>query len=299
MRSLAFASALVAIGMSSMLRAEPAKDKDRKPSEPERKKLTEVCTVSRLVTARHLRGTPVYNKQFVELGTVRDTVVDLQEAEVRYLAVSAPEKPPLDPRLHAVPWGAFQTQAEKNPCHLMVDISQDSFRRSPGFKPAKWPNFGNRKWAEMVDVYFGLIIKKGDIETGFGAEKRPMSNVWHLVRAQDLEGMSIQDKAGKPIGQVKNVVIDLWNGHVRYVSASFKDVDKPRFVPMQQLQPARIESQQEKRVVLELQVDAAQVLEAPVVSMRQLERMAKKIDQHYGIKEAPENKKGSNNDGRN
>lgn len=66
------------------------------------------------------------------------------------------------------------------------------FQRAPGFVKNKWPNFANRRWQEEVDVYYGVYVKPGDVQTRFGTSPDPVKWIEHLEMDR-TSGTSLKD----------------------------------------------------------------------------------------------------------
>lgn len=173
---------------------------------------------------RHLLGTPVMAPEHQEIGVVDDAVIDLRSGKVRYIAVEYPTLRGRD-KLFAVPWDRFQLARRDNGgYYLVVNIEDEVFERAPGFVKTTWPNFADRRWAESVDIYYGVYIKPGDVKTQFGTEPDPVRKVEHLERLSQLNGFPvIGDESEQRIGSVADVIVDFSTGHIRYAVLQFPD----------------------------------------------------------------------------
>lgn len=212
-----------------------------------------------LFRGQSLARTPVMDARHQEIGMVDDVVVDLRSGKVRYIAVEYPTLRGRD-KLFAVPWNRFQlARQKKGGYYLVVDIEDELFKRAPGFARSKWPNFADRRWAESIDVYYGVTIKPGDVKTGFGTDPDPVRHVEHLERLSRINGFPIIDKgvdkgSDKRIGEVTDVIVDFATGHVRYAvlyfPGSIGNEDRRFAVPMQRL--SYMSENGESRLLLEV-----------------------------------------------
>lgn len=193
-----------------------------------------------LFRGQSLVRTPVMASSHEEIGVVDDVVVDLRSGKVRYIAVEYPTLRGRD-KLFAVPWNRFQlARQNKGGYYLVVDIEDELFERAPGFSRSKWPNFADRRWAESIDVYYGVTIKPGDVKTRFGTDPDPVRYVEHLERLSRMNGFPVIEKTSEePIAEVADVIVDFSSGHVRYAVLHFPGsigIENRRFaIPMQRL----------------------------------------------------------------
>lgn len=193
-----------------------------------------------LFRGQSLVRTPVMDPSHREIGVVDDVVVDLRSGKVRYIAVEYPTLRGRD-KLFAVPWNRFQlARQSRGGYYLVVDIEDKLFERAPGFPRSKWPNFADRRWAESIDVYYGVTIKPGDVKTRFGTDPDPVRHVEHLERLSRMNGFPVtEEKSDQPIAEVADVIVDFSSGHVRYAVLHFPGsigIEERRFaIPMQRL----------------------------------------------------------------
>jgi sporulation protein YlmC with PRC-barrel domain len=99
----------------------------------------------------------VRNAQDEDLGAIEDVVVDPKSGQIRYAAVSVGGFLGVGDRLIAVPWQALRIQQEPNDDDKFVLLNADRARieNAPGFNEENWPDFGNQRYAEEVDTYYG------------------------------------------------------------------------------------------------------------------------------------------------
>lgn len=242
-----------------------------------------------LFRGAHLIGTPVMDPQHHEIGVVNDAVLDLRSGKVRYIAVEYPTLRGQD-KLFAVPWDRFRLARNDNGgYYLVVNIDDETFERAPGFVKTTWPNFADRRWAESVDIYYGVYVKPGDVKTQFGTDPDPIREVEHLERLSMIKGLAIiGDDSERKIGILSDVVVDFGTGHARYAVIQFPDsigIEDRRFaVPFEKIDYETRNGQ----ACMELEVDRRKLARAPSFeqerwpNLRQPE-FAAQVDSYYGI----------------
>lgn len=172
-------------------------------------------TMAWLFRQQEVINTPVFDDEGKELGHVEEFIVDVRNGNIRYAAVefttlSGREK------LYAVPWNSLTLYRSKAGTYFRVDVPADKLRRAPGFDRDKWPSIGNRKWAEAVDVYYGVVVKPGDLKTDFGTDVKSVSKVPYLMRSRNIIGMQVVNLSGKKLGTVADLLIDFSTRRVEY-----------------------------------------------------------------------------------
>lgn len=243
-----------------------------------------------LFRGQSLINTSVMDSRHEEIGVVNDVVVDLRSGNVRYMAVEYPTLGGRD-KLFAVPWDRFQLARQENGgYYLVVDIEDEIFERAPGFSRSKWPNFADRRWAESIDVYYGVAIKPGDVKTRFGTDADPVREVEHLERLSKLDGFPVAERqSDRRIGEIADMIIDFSRGHARYAVLYFPGaigIEDRRFaVPMQKL---RYMKDQDKGY-LKLEVDRQVLGRAPGFEEQQWPNLrdpqfSARVDNYYEIK---------------
>lgn len=108
----------------------------------------------RNLTAKTLIGDYIANPQGEKLGKVEDFMLDLESGRVAYIVVSYGSLSNLKDKLFAVPWKAFQLDAQRH--RLVLDIDENVLKNAEGFDQANWPNTVDRDWEERLHQQYGL-----------------------------------------------------------------------------------------------------------------------------------------------
>ncbi len=95
---------------------------------------------SRLEDHRHRRAQSRNEK----IGAVTDIVLD-DKGTVAYAVVATGRFLGMRGKLHAVPWGALQTNAAASD-FFVLDIDKAKLAKVPGFDDKSWPDFADARW---------------------------------------------------------------------------------------------------------------------------------------------------------
>jgi sporulation protein YlmC with PRC-barrel domain len=223
-----------------------AQDK-AKDSEPREKVSTKVevkrpASVAGIVhRASEIAGMSVRNPQGKELGTIKDTVIDVKAGQVKYAALSYGGFLGLGDKLFAVPWDALEHHQDiANDKHYFVlNVDEETLKRAPGFDSDKWPNFADQQFSGGIDKYYdkfrtkrilAVEIPEGKVRVDVDVKRDPAtarpSDQSSLVqdnvhRASKINGMTVKNAAGKQLGAVNDMVIEVTSGKVRYAALSY------------------------------------------------------------------------------
>ncbi|MGH9159438.1 MAG: PRC-barrel domain-containing protein [Vicinamibacteraceae bacterium] len=99
--------------------------------------------------ATQLLGGRVWVLGGLELGTVRDIVIDARTGRLRYAIVCLPEGDGLVP----VPWRLLVPGAI--PGDYLLPLSREGLRDVPIYTPEALPDFDDRRAMAEVHVFFG------------------------------------------------------------------------------------------------------------------------------------------------
>jgi len=185
--------------------------------------------------ASEIAGMTVKDSAGKELGTVKDTVINVTSGQIDYAALSYGGFLGLGDKLFAVPFDAFthshDVSADKH--FLVLNVDEGTLKRAPGFDPNKWPNFADPQFSTGINKYYhkfrtprgGLTIesKPGEIKVAVNPNPSATANSSQpiLHRASHIMGMTVRNAAGKELGSVNDLVIDMESGKARYAALSY------------------------------------------------------------------------------
>jgi sporulation protein YlmC with PRC-barrel domain len=113
------------------------------------------------------------------LGEVEDVIVDTTRGAVQHVILSFGGVADAGDKLFIFPANAFRR--DENFERLLIEVHPEQLRQSPGYDRANWPF-------------------------------RPP-----LARASKLRGANVKDAAGRPVGEIEDLVINLGTGRVERV----------------------------------------------------------------------------------
>jgi sporulation protein YlmC with PRC-barrel domain len=181
--------------------------------------------------ASEIAGMSVRNEAGKEVGTVKDTVIDVKVGEVRYAALSYGGFLGLGDKLFAVPWDAFSHRhnVANNEHFLVLNVDESTLKNAPGFSKETWPNFADAKFSAGIDKYYDkyrasrraevTVDAKAKVDVQPAPESSRSGNTVH--RASAITGMKVKNAAGTDLGSVNDLVIDMDSGRVRYAALSY------------------------------------------------------------------------------
>lgn len=162
---------------------------------------------SRDARVSQLIGKDVRNPQGEKLGEINDLIIDVNNELIHYAILSFGGFMGMGDKLFAYPLNVFRHAMDRD--ELVLDVDKERLRRAPGFERNRWPDWGSPDYTGSVERHFGP-----------GARIMPKPNA-HLVRASQLMGKNVDDSNGKNAGEIKDVVVSMSSGRVRYAVLDF------------------------------------------------------------------------------
>jgi sporulation protein YlmC with PRC-barrel domain len=164
-------------------------------------------TTGRNVRASKLIGSEVRNPQGEKLGEIKDLIVDVGNDRVHYAVLSFGGVMGVGDKLFAYPVRSFSQTADKD--ELVLNVDKARLRSAPGFDKDRYPDWNTGRYREEVERFHG----------GTAATK-PMPNQM-LRRASELLGKNVDDRNGKDLGEIEDLVINMTNGTIPYAVLEF------------------------------------------------------------------------------
>ena len=104
-----------------------------------------------VLSATTLIGDKVINKSGVELGSIKELMIDLDEGRVAYAVLSYGGLAGIGDKLFAIPWEAMDLDTGQHAFILNVDKSV--LDDAPGFDKDNWPANTQYEDKWLLDVY--------------------------------------------------------------------------------------------------------------------------------------------------
>lgn len=202
---------------------------------------------------------PVVNGEGELLGTIEEFVIDVSNGDVRYAAL---EFSPVgvDDKLFAVPLSKLVLTTDRAGLVFRFDEQPERLQVAPGFSRDQWPNVAQRKWAEQIDIYYGVVIREGDVESDFGTDPKAVRDVPRLMRSQSIEGQALYSSEGGFVGTFASLVMDFKEPSVRVAMIDLSPADEGRSIlPVS----GSDDADQSPAVPLPIQVQPPQLVPVP------------------------------------
>ena len=170
-----------------------------------------------------LIGKDVRNAKNEDLGDIQDLVIDMDTGRVQYAVLSFGGALGMGDKWFAYPLKAFRPAADKD--ELVLNVDQAQLKSAEGFEKNRWPNWNDVDLRGRIDRWFD--------------KQAPVTKTGRYKRASELIGGDVKDSTGKDIGDIKELVVNLAGGTVRYAIVEFDrgwfKADRYVVVPMQSL----------------------------------------------------------------
>lgn len=158
----------------------------------------------RAVRASELIGKKVTGSQGKDVGEIKDLIVNVNTGDVRYALLE------FDPgffkaeKVFAVPLKELSMDGKKSLRYM--DTSRAKMEMA-GVDKADWKKaVDNRSYVDGVDKNYGF---------------KPPAGTSRSFRASDLIGKDVNSRAGKDIGDIKELVIDMGAAKISYAVLAF------------------------------------------------------------------------------
>lgn len=106
-----------------------------------------------LMGADTLLGERVVNTYEVELGDIKEIMLDMQSGQVAYAVLSFGGFLGVGEKLFAVPWQALRLDTVQK--RFILDVDKDRLKTAPGFDKDAWPNMADMQWANQIHSFYG------------------------------------------------------------------------------------------------------------------------------------------------
>jgi sporulation protein YlmC with PRC-barrel domain len=113
----------------------------------------------RLMGAETLIGNDVCNKEGVELGEIKEIMLDVASGRVSYAVLSFGGFLGMGEKLFAVPWGALHLDTGNR--RFVLDVAKDQLKDAPGFDRNHWPDMADATWVKSISDFYGEGFGRG------------------------------------------------------------------------------------------------------------------------------------------
>ncbi len=98
-------------------------------------------------------GSVVYNGRGVDLGYIKEVMLDVYTGKVAFAVLSACDSFGFKEELFAVPKEALTMDSQNK--RIVLDMEEKHLAEAPKFAHNKWPNMSDSSWALGVHGFFG------------------------------------------------------------------------------------------------------------------------------------------------
>ncbi|MBN2117747.1 MAG: PRC-barrel domain-containing protein [Anaerolineales bacterium] len=104
-----------------------------------------------VLSATAIVGSKVVNTAGEPLGNIKELMVDLDDGQIAYVALSFGGFLGLGDKLFAIPWEALTFAAEDQT--VILDVDQEVLKNAPGFDKDHWPTSAQYEAGWLLDMY--------------------------------------------------------------------------------------------------------------------------------------------------
>ena len=196
--AIGFAAGAAAQGTS------PAMKKDMPVAMSAKDMKTQPATMQAM-RASKLIGMKVNGAQGKDVGEIKDLIVNVNTGDVRYALLEFDPGFFKSEKLFAIPVKELKKDGDKDALRYM-DTSRQKMERA-GVDKADWKKaVDNRRYVEGLDQNYGY---------------KPVAGTSRSFRASELIGKDVNSRAGKDIGDIKELVVDLNASKISYAVLAF------------------------------------------------------------------------------
>jgi sporulation protein YlmC with PRC-barrel domain len=106
-----------------------------------------------LMGADTLLGDKVVNAYDVELGDIKEIMLDMQTGHVAYAVLAFGGFLGMGEKLFAVPWQALHLDTANK--RFVLNVDKDRLKTAPGFNKDAWPDMADVDWASQIHTFYG------------------------------------------------------------------------------------------------------------------------------------------------
>lgn len=200
-------------------------------SPPPNERKHEVPPADPGMLARNLVGNRVQNNRGDELGVVSDLLINPRSSRVEYIVISTGGFAKIGRKLKPIPPGMLSTATAMRGV-LAADISLERWRTAPTFTRASLLKLGDQAGRRIYDYY----QQTWPVQTAqAGTKPAPsisQSDVNGALKfGSDLIGRLLQDRQGRKVGRISDLLIQLGNPQTSFAiirpGLSLTGPDKP------------------------------------------------------------------------
>lgn len=173
---------------------------------------------STAMSAKKLIGTDVVDAQGKDMGEIKEVVLDLHNARVHSAVFEFGGFMGIGDKQYAFPVSELKSAKERD--KLALNVDKDKLKSEQGFEKDKWP--------AMDDKYWSGVASRD--KSAAGGPQRSGQKV-NLHRASKLMGQEVQDKSGRQVGEIRDVLLSSDRGRIQHIVIDLKGAGEARIEP--------------------------------------------------------------------
>jgi len=162
---------------------------------------------TRYLRASQLVGKNIEGAANDNIGEINDMIIDVSTGEVRYVMFEYDPSVFTSGKVYAIPLNSLTLNADRDRL-IYKGMTREQLDRV-GVEKKDWKTaVQNTRYLDSVDTVYGVKRTNANTST-------------NLRRASDLLGKDVLSREGNDIGDIKELVIDMQTGKVRYAVLDF------------------------------------------------------------------------------
>ncbi len=141
----------------------------------------------RVLSAGSITGDTVRNQAGEDLGRIEEIMLDVASGDIAYAVLSFGGFLGLGDKLFAVPWNAFELNAENH--EFILDVDKATLENAPGFDKDNWPDFADTSFTSQIHTHYG--------QDPYWENTAPVRTVKTFAAGQTLEDTVADDAASR------------------------------------------------------------------------------------------------------
>lgn len=106
-----------------------------------------------LMGANTLIGNNVFNHDGVNLGDIKEIMLDMRSGDVSYAVLEFGGFLGMGAKLFAVPWSALTLDTVEK--RFLMDANKSLLKNAPGFEKDDWPDMADPMWEKSIHDFYG------------------------------------------------------------------------------------------------------------------------------------------------
>jgi len=104
--------------------------------------------------------------------------------------------------------------------YFVFDVTPEQLEKAPGFDQNNWPDVADPAWRASIDKHYN--VRRESPPDKPTVEKAQAPVIYDAVfRVSTIKGLKVRNEAGKDVGHVDELVLDIKGGKVKYAALSF------------------------------------------------------------------------------